>query len=872
MKKIYILIMIVCFVLTPDKLEAQNTFEGNVTLTTQVEVDAFVSENYDQINGFLIINGGSNITDLSGLSSLTVIASELLFENNFNITNLDFFSNLISFSSLRINNNPILSNVSGLSNISGVQSIEIKNNGALINVNGILASPILITGNIEIQNNPSLSSLSGLSSIEGVVSGNVKIVNNDALINLNGLQNISQINGSFWINGHSNLVTINDLQIASIGSQLSVQHNPALGSLIGLGSLTNIGFYFVVVNNDSIENLEGLENLQSIGQQFIIQDNQNLVSLAGLNSLSHISLNLYIHGNANLTSLNGFQNLTYIGQNVIITANDSLNSLVGLNNINSTVFLYIQNNYSLPNLNGLQGLTNIGVLNIQGNENLEDINGLINVTEMSAGSLQPSQRDIIIKNNNSLTNLDGLSSMLFTTGNLIEVKENTSLVSFCGFLTMFNNNGFTGTFDVSGNSYNPTIQNIIDGSCTTQIPSLSLTYPQGGDFYIERRKLRLQVKSDIILPPNQQFDISYSTDEGDTWISDGYFERDAKGGDFWLLPSVSEPTEFLVKLNTVVYGNEIIIVSDSFSVQPINYYMNEGYINDGVSQIEFTSEDGLSNWEQRASIAHTCMDNFSQDWYHKKSPMSSCGREIHSPIDGIIMAIKPNYISNNCGSNYDANYGKQIVIQSIDDKTMALRFAHLKEIDDTLELGDTINKYQRIGQVGGSGTQYPHLHTSLYKNIYEWIDSYIDEETGESLSTTIKMLKKDEIITATDGDIFLCLRLAKNYSAEFEFITNENEQGVNEESNSLFEKVITNKNELISIIPNPVGDRVMGIKNISEIEITRIEIFSVSGEKVFEQVSPSSLLSIPYLTNGLYLVKLYLADETLVLKKLMITS
>ena len=75
------LILLMIAVIGCQKDPVDPVFVGDVTLTTQQEVDEFSRKNYEEIEGNLIINShgesdATKITSISGLSSLRKITVE----------------------------------------------------------------------------------------------------------------------------------------------------------------------------------------------------------------------------------------------------------------------------------------------------------------------------------------------------------------------------------------------------------------------------------------------------------------------------------------------------------------------------------------------------------------------------------------------------------------------------------------------------------------------------------------------------------------------------------------------------------------------------------------------------------------------------
>jgi hypothetical protein len=112
--------------------------------------------------------------------------------------------------------------------------------------------------------------------------------------------------------------------LTEVGYDLTVQSNPLLSSLTGLDSLNTIGGNLLIHNNDSMTNLLGLGSLTEVGNDFAIQSNPALSNFTGLDSLNTIWGNLRIWFNTSLTDISAIENLAYIGSALTIQYNFDL--------------------------------------------------------------------------------------------------------------------------------------------------------------------------------------------------------------------------------------------------------------------------------------------------------------------------------------------------------------------------------------------------------------------------------------------------------------------------------------------------------------------------------------------------------------------
>lgn len=183
----------------------------------------------------------------------------------------------------------------------------------------------------------------------------------------------------------------------------------------GANNYSSINGYLNFSNGNSVTDLTPLNTITSVQGLLIAGD--SITNLDGLESLTNIEFDLDIWSADALTNVDGLINLTTIGR-----------------------YLHIQLSENIQNLNGFQNLTNVGVLN--------------------TGSFS-----IRIKDCDLITNLDGFSGLNDVDSQII-IINNQILNNFCGFSNLINNNGLNGNFSTSGNAYNPTQQDIIDGNCS----------------------------------------------------------------------------------------------------------------------------------------------------------------------------------------------------------------------------------------------------------------------------------------------------------------------------------------------------------------------------------------------------------------------
>ncbi len=288
---------------------ADGIYNGDFSAITQEGIDAFGALGYIEITGNVELDalGGftSDITDLSPLGTILKIGGR------FEIKFID-----------------ALTDLSGL-NIESIGShFRIENNQNLQSI-GDMTSLIEVFGDIEIKQNSNLQSITGFNNLETV--GNIiRIRNNINLIDFEGFNNVSLVNAIYFranwllekIDGFNSLIKVN--------GDLSITDNPAINTLTGFFSLTEIDRFYV--EDTLITNLDAFSALTKVFTEIGINLNSQLNSISGLSSLTEVQyFDFSIGGNPQLTSLNGLENLNAVGNRFYIAANSNLNDFCALN-------------------------------------------------------------------------------------------------------------------------------------------------------------------------------------------------------------------------------------------------------------------------------------------------------------------------------------------------------------------------------------------------------------------------------------------------------------------------------------------------------------------------------------------------------------
>ncbi len=233
-------LLLVVFFISQSVSSVQAQCTGDITLTTQAQIDAFptVYPSCTVIVGNVLIDDilTGDITNLDSLAQIVEI------QGNFDISN----------------NNNMLGTLSGLQHLTTV------------------------SGNFTIWNNDKLTGIDSLYSLT-TVGGNLNIRYNDIITNFNGLRNLTTVEGGVSITNNYDLTDISELQnLETIGGDLYIMTNDVLTNISGLENVTSIGGSIKIEDNDALTNLDGLIGVLEIGNYIYIHENNVLIDLSGL--------------------------------------------------------------------------------------------------------------------------------------------------------------------------------------------------------------------------------------------------------------------------------------------------------------------------------------------------------------------------------------------------------------------------------------------------------------------------------------------------------------------------------------------------------------------------------------------------------------
>ena len=230
--------------------------EGDVTLNSQADVDAFGALKCKEIIGALVVVdtlGPDPICDLQPLKGLKEIGSSLTINSNC-LTNLNGLEKLKSIGQL----GPF-----GFIGVNGDNIVDIE----------ALAKLSTITGSINIIDCDQLTTVTAaFSKITSIESGKTSApltsiyvlnVNDNAILtDLSGFSNLTDIEGGLRIIGNGSLQDLDDFS-----------------------GLNNIGEDIIIVENTALLNVNELSNINSILDDLFLFDNPSLTQCCGLFNL-----------------------------------------------------------------------------------------------------------------------------------------------------------------------------------------------------------------------------------------------------------------------------------------------------------------------------------------------------------------------------------------------------------------------------------------------------------------------------------------------------------------------------------------------------------------------------------------------------------
>ena len=305
---------------------------------------------------------------------------------------------------------------------------------------------LVITGN-------NISDLSPLSSITEI-TGTLRLFEADKLIDFLGMENLKKIGNNLIVNHCNKLRNFNGLvQLDTIGGSFTIGFCSELSEMKGCESLSFIRNTLLIENNPSLLILGNNLNIIYIGEDLRITNNPNLERIGWFDKVNYLG-GIAIKSNSKLKDVSGFNNATFVGS-PSFQENPALETINGFSNLERLYSINIQRNENLNNISGFQNVKKVDSrLAIEDNINLSAVNGFPDITE--AGNLI-----IYLTNIRNVDFLENLSQL-----NSLNILNNLVLDDFCGLDLLIRSNNLSGTYNITNNAYNPTIEDILNGNCS----------------------------------------------------------------------------------------------------------------------------------------------------------------------------------------------------------------------------------------------------------------------------------------------------------------------------------------------------------------------------------------------------------------------
>ena len=253
---------------------------GDLIIQNQAQVNYYVNQcpSVDTIHGALIIGDlNSDITDISGLTTLKVVTGGLTVQHNNSLQSLNGLDSITTIGGwMTISKNKQLESLAHLEGVTTINgSISINKNDELNNTLG-LKNVISYNGDLTITENPKLINIKGFSNIQHA-TGDVRIHDNLVLTSFDGLNNLKSIQGDLTIQANESLKNIDGLDsLESIGNHCAISYNSSLSDLDAFAKLVTIGADLYIGSNSSLSDCAGicdLINKNGIGGSIAIGDN-----------------------------------------------------------------------------------------------------------------------------------------------------------------------------------------------------------------------------------------------------------------------------------------------------------------------------------------------------------------------------------------------------------------------------------------------------------------------------------------------------------------------------------------------------------------------------------------------------------------------
>ena len=502
---------------------ANKTLAGSIYITSNKSLVAVTLPSLETVatNGaFIQISDNPLLTTLSIPNLKSVDKCDHINIDNTLLKNLDVFANATGTTGdwgMDLTDNPELLSVTGLSKITIGGRLTVTQNPRLTSLNGINIKPnmqdwVNVTYNAQLtdmtavnsklvsatsygaSHNDALTDISlpllqtvsglGIDTDPQLTKLNVPVLTSAADITVNEVPKLSTFNistlqnmtGRLYLNGGYNNCPLTNLDLPALKkcNGFEIHNFPAITNIDGFNNLETVGSLTIENGvftgaNIRLKTINGFNKLKTITYSLDLfnatgsDHKAPLTTIKGFSQLTDMGAGLSITG-LNLTDISGFKNLTSVREMSIsatgLTGLDGFSKLTNAK-IPGTDLQYgvidINNNPNLITTSGLSSLTTTNGIYFYSNPSLKDVNGLEKVKSMTMS--------IRLTDNAALTNLDGLANVTGNTHSL-GINDNPKLKNLCGLTKIVKDGGTLDSYQVSGNGYNPTYNDLKAGSCS----------------------------------------------------------------------------------------------------------------------------------------------------------------------------------------------------------------------------------------------------------------------------------------------------------------------------------------------------------------------------------------------------------------------
>ncbi|HZW76926.1 MAG TPA: cadherin repeat domain-containing protein [Flavobacteriaceae bacterium] len=285
------------------------------------------------------------------------------------------------------------------------------------------------------------------------VTGSVHIWNCSHLAVLDGFQNVSEIGGGLYFGSNPELEKIEGFNQVSQLDFIVLEENWKLKNIQGFDRLSEVKHFECY--DLHIPDFNTFSSLKKV-THLTIYYCPNIKSLEGLSGLDEIEETIYISSNDLLENIDALSNIRSSLKKMTISGNSSLKNINGFANIGVSEYVTIEDNERLENVDGLSNIRELMGITIRKNNFLHNLNGLSGLTKIGSSG-------ILIHYNNLLEDLQPLSALEHIEGTL-SVRNNVMLKDFCGLQSSLISSTPSG-FEINGNAYNPSLEDIRNGNC-----------------------------------------------------------------------------------------------------------------------------------------------------------------------------------------------------------------------------------------------------------------------------------------------------------------------------------------------------------------------------------------------------------------------